>query len=795
MKRFLQFKKDTRGVALIYVIVTASVLLLLGAATTSVAYANLKMTQIQKEADNNFYSADSVLNAMVGGLAEIASIAYEEAYTDVVSTITEYDNVAAMRARFEELYTNSLNELLKDETNVDASEIYNRYSVSRLRSCAEQTYSEDYSYFIDASGGENYMDELQSEDGKRSLVLRNVHIVYQDDSGYYDEITTDIKMEVPDVGLKMLPPNPDYFNTLLIAGNGVVVEGGTAVNLYGDMYVRVDDDDTTMIENALEVKGNASVGVYPTHEAVLAGPIKTNMMSTIKFNNWEASDGVIDAPQSYLWTEDLQLGKRSITDLTGNIFVYDDLEVNGSHSSVNLTGSYYGFSKETGSASDSSSISINGAHTELNMSGLENLILGGASYIKTSLVEGREANSSDIQMGEALALKSNQIAYLVDPREFAEATDPSTDLKNFVANPMSYAQYDAMIAADEWSTVANRIKYRELSTGFSYNDFCRNGRVDIVKVFSALNGGTVYIYVQYQSPLDAANYFNALMQSDSETAMRLRAYSEQYLSKFTINKDTQLLLNANYVSTNYEEYAGAQTTNGGTPIQTIIPIDESAQSGLGYGFVSSDNPTEYKQIIANILEQANSRYIGDGTNGLKNKATFDDIINRDNLRAFIQNATIASGSYVDHNTDIEISKVRQEGVGDGAIIRGSTEATAVIVDNEGKNPYRLSSGTGLVIATGDIIVEGSWIGGIIAGGTVTFNTGSSINPTTVQYDQAMVSTVLYLYFRHGDPLETMAVINIYKGFENYEVAEAAQERSDREDMIKNCITYHNWTKG
>ena len=93
IKKFIQ---DKSGAALVYVLVTASMLILLGAATTSVAYANLKATQIQKEADNNFYNADGVVNAIVGGLAEVASIAYEEAYDEILATITEYDTTGAI---------------------------------------------------------------------------------------------------------------------------------------------------------------------------------------------------------------------------------------------------------------------------------------------------------------------------------------------------------------------------------------------------------------------------------------------------------------------------------------------------------------------------------------------------------------------------------------------------------------------------------------------------------------------------------------------------------------------------
>ena len=498
-----------------------------------------------------------------------------------------------------------------------------------------------------------------------------------------------------------------------------------------------------------------------------------------------------------MWTDNICLGRYSKADLDGNIFVYDDLEVNGSYAKVKLSGSYYGYSNKN-IASESSSININGAHTEIDLTELDNLILAGSSFIQTSAIASTQAdiqNDTNIQMGEAFSVKSNQIAYLVDDREWKVKTG-SNDIEKFVSNPMSYTQYQEMETANgNWDTIKSRIRNRvlTLSGDIRYADY----GADIIKIYSPLYGGCVYFYVQFSNADNAAKYFNDVSKNNAETALRLRTYAAQYISNLKLNSTTQLLVNSNYITTPTDGttvYAGEKATESGTSIQTIIPQRADDPNGLGYHF---DPGATYRETVREIIAQAQSRYAPEEGTGLQDKAKFDDLINIDNLKALIENAANSS-IRADENTDITITNLTGT---KGVKITGSTSAAAIIVDNADevdennkRKPYVLKGGTGLVIATGDVQVAGDWIGAIVSGGKVTFAAGSPNSPITLQYDQAMVSTVLYLYFRYGTPEKTMAVINIYKGFENYEVAQASQDRGVNEDMIRNCISFSNWAK-
>ena len=86
----------------------------------------------------------------------------------------------------------------------------------------------------------------------------------------------------------------------------------------------------------------------------------------------------------------------------------------GSGCSVKLDGTYTGFGGDTASTTDrnedkSSSILIGGNSTSLDLSGLSKLTLAGVSFINPTTAD----NKSGIPMGQSVAVKTDQLAYLV----------------------------------------------------------------------------------------------------------------------------------------------------------------------------------------------------------------------------------------------------------------------------------------------------------------------------------------------------------------------------------------------
>ena len=135
--------------------------------------------------------------------------------------------------------------------------------------------------------------------------------------------------------------------------------------------------------------------------------------------------------------------------LYANAYIADDLEINNDNAEIELSGNYYGYNfsqtddidrvlSEYAEAAyingelkkghyNSSAIIVNGNNANLDFSALDNLYVAGRAYIETSRTrtttvsdDGKTATTSyievegnsDVQTGESISVKSNQVAYM-----------------------------------------------------------------------------------------------------------------------------------------------------------------------------------------------------------------------------------------------------------------------------------------------------------------------------------------------------------------------------------------------
>jgi len=743
--------KDVRGAALVYVIVAAALIVMLGAATTATAYVNLRATQVQEKSDNNFYSADTVMNAIVSGLENDISTAYETAYTKVITNLNTYPSLDDARDDFDALFLNSLDSLLND--GAESFSFY--YSAEHIQGYVQAVFEDDIRYTVTALNGDNYLDML--EDG---LMLRNLHVTYEDDTGYFDEITTDIKIAIPEFHPEHIQKAELQLNAFVV-DNGLEIDFSKGLQINGDAYINERESD----HNAILLNDKTSLSIISPLELIAGGHIITKDDTNLTFKGKDE----LSNKSNFIWTENMDFGRYTIADIHGQTFVYDDMEINGMYSEVTLAGEYYGYSQSATDVDESSSINVNGAHTKLDIQELDMLVLAGSSYISTSTVtpgNDRYSNSTDIQLGEALSVKSNQIAYLVDDKEFTQA-----DVKDFVSNPMSYAQYEALVSSNtNWSEAARKMLNKELSYGKSYAEY----GATIVPVFSNRDNGTVYLYLNFANPDDAAEYFVDAYKGNTLLSQRLRTYAAQYITSLKLNTDAALLVNENYIDQSVALY-----TEDNLPTFT---------DGLGYEQTKPD-----QTAMNGVLNKLREDYLGDGTidgEGEKYKVLYSKLINEDQFKAFISKAT-AADSYTDHHTDSQM-----EVVDNGVILTGTNGAKAILIDNMGKEPYELGTGKGLVIVSGDLHITGDWLGTIIVGGRAYCKEGAQNAPLDITVDDMTVRSVLPLYFtlEVGGTSESMSVVNVFNGYEFVGVNNATSDHGINADMISACLSFTNWNK-
>ena len=743
--------KDVRGAALIYVIVASALIILLGAATTATAYVNLRATQVQENSDNNFYNADAIMNAIVGGLKSDISLAYEVAYTNTLMSApsmeeTDVDGVKMVVKTFKKDFVNAIYAVLSDEDN--SSRWY--YDLDHIKKYVEQTHPGDLRYTISAVNGNNYLDVTET-----GVILRNLHITYENDSGYFDEITTDIEIDATgyiEIIEKSGGLTPYEFESNIVIDDGLEINFGKQLTITGDTYINERESD----KSAILLNGASSLTVKSPNVLVAGGFVKLLENTSLDFR----SDN--DVIKNKIWTEDIDIGIGSTVNISGVIYVTDDLEVNGSYSEVYLAGDYYGYSKSSSSADNSSAININGAHTLLDIEKLDSLLLAGSSYIATSTVNSGSDydNTQDIQTGEALSVKSNQIAYFVDDKEFSQ-----NDIKLFISNPMSTAQYETMVTVNGgWAAVESKLLNKKLSYGKTYAEL---GVKDIIQVFSGKDGGTVYLYLGFDDPDAAAKFFVTAYTGNSLLSQRLRTYAAQYITSLNLSSETDLLVNENFISQSTQLYTEDN-------LLTIL-------NGLGYN-EASPNQSSMNSILTTINTQyfGNNERTGDGQ---KYEKLYEKIIIQEKLEEFIDYAT--NIAYTDHHTNNEISLTEN-----GVIINGTSGAKAILVDNAGGEPYELGSGKGVVIVSGDLHITGDWLGTIIVGGRA-YCTEASCNLIT---DLSVTKSVLDLYITmaDGDKEVYMMIANIFKMSENAMVVPASTESKD--DVVSESIKFTNWNR-
>ena len=335
--------KDVSGAALVYVIIAATIVVLLGAATTVTAYANLKTTQIQENSENNFYNADSIMNAIVSGLEYDMSQAYASAYTQIVTKADTYRSDTEMKDDFEAIFLSDLRSILNEEFELSdgrepgetADSIKVSYSIAHLQKYAQQVFKDEsnmFSYSITAINGNNHIDETAT-----GLILKNLHVTYEDNSGYFDEITTDIKLDVPSVD-PYIPTIVSIPVDAVVADYGVNVEFDTEVEITGNTYINENYKDglTKHADTNDPYAGKLHQGdvillntsskliINTPDEIVAGGNIKTDLLSKLIIKGDEDSnDG------NKIWTENIDVGRESSVDILGQSYVMDDLEING----------------------------------------------------------------------------------------------------------------------------------------------------------------------------------------------------------------------------------------------------------------------------------------------------------------------------------------------------------------------------------------------------------------------------------------------------------------------------------
>ena len=240
MKCIIKKEDRNKGAALASVIIAMTVVSVLVVAIIFAAYTNFNMKVVDKKSTDNFYTAESVLDQISGGLINEMSTGYTRAYTEVMSSYGNYTTIADLQHAFRTAYVLNLVEELQiqngelDDRNNPMLEDSTHYSLRNLRSYVDASAypsTATYTVGIDTSAtGGNMIETLA--DG---LVLRNILVTFTN-GGYTDSISTDIKITIPGMVFSLISSMPDIADFAYVAEDGVYLNANTTLTLNGDAY-------------------------------------------------------------------------------------------------------------------------------------------------------------------------------------------------------------------------------------------------------------------------------------------------------------------------------------------------------------------------------------------------------------------------------------------------------------------------------------------------------------------------------------------------------------------------------
>ena len=677
------FHKDDRGASLLAVLILMVVVSAIAVVITKITIVNIQMKEVERGTKKNFYSADAIMDDLRTGAREQAETALENAYADVLQHYVDYTS-GGKNAQdvFKQNYMNGLEKYFADPmktpvdtTNEQGNVVYRvaGYDADKVKGCILDGTQQGC--FVAPADPKYEIDY-----GTGTFTLKDVRVVYKDAQDYETTITTDLVFSTPDMNFSGQSQVKEFMKYALIADDQINVNASN-VTVDGSVYAGV---------GGIVASGNGT-GELKGRMILTRGDIVADMGSALKVGDGNSS----------IWAENLMTtGKSAATlDVNGNIYVADDLALNAKESKVTLQGNYYGynFQKNYGAgdtvatdADFSSAIMINGKSSSLNIQNLKYLLLAGRTYIS----RGNNSSNTDIQMGESIAARTNQLAYYVPERYVKVESGESTLLK--------------------WND-AQKVRIGEKEYPIGESDYAASIHVDPVKLDGWLNHANpivpyyytngVNYYLNFKSQQDANEFYAAYYAGNTSKAGGLAG---TYLDKNALiidehNKVIMTLSGDIMYRTKPEEMFQEKAV-------TIEPDNWKDSAGLLWDYCSK-LAVSYKSLELGLKDFGQSvtpdqvRFSVTDENGHEKidksiDPLFDKLIDRSALQE-------------------EIAKHKNPGDAGFTVYHPADDV--YLIDNTGVYDLPTSITKGIVVATGSVKVSGNFEGLIISGGKVTFD--------------------------------------------------------------------------
>lgn len=771
-----KFHKDNAGSAMVMVMVAIALIGLLVSILMFVSYAGYQMRLTDKQGKNTFYTAETVLDEINVGLQEEISLALSEAYVDLMSNYGLYETPEKRRNQLYTIYYNKL----RDRLYLDAMH-KTEYDIDKLRGYLTEAVLGDGAG-ADGSvahfGTYGAVVESNLTPASYALVLTNtgitlkdLKVTYVDESGFVSIISTDIKIVLPSVSFAQSSAFPDLNKYAMIADDGLKIYNtrvGGSVDIFGDIYAG-------NLEVGLESGAvSAAVNLKKADDAPEDGYSRVVSRETLAVGG----NMTLNAEDIELWSRDIQLDGGTLS-LSGVTNVQDDLTLQGAGSRLVIKGEYNGYGVSESDETQSSAIVINGKNSFLDLSNTEILTLGGHAYVSTAYTEQEgdaadaveRQNRNNVLMGESIAVKSNQLIYLVPPECLGCKIEASglTGESKYYRNPLTREQYqeifvdqrDKFVQIDEKRSVA-ALGGKSLEDYMVQEEVAGSAEKQYVPevIFKQSNNGTlVYCYMRFKNEEAANAYFRDYYSVNGE---EIEKYTRLYAKEIKIMDPESMA--SYYLAGNVLAYDEAGT---GSVIRATDAHGQRQQAGLA-ALTRTDMFRALNAKLVTNLAQLSPAEQGRGV--------FENVIDGDEMDAVM--AVLDD----DH---------------DGEIIIDNADGTKKALLT--KNNYVVSQATPeeikLIVCRGDVSVKKDFKGLIIASGTVTVNDTEDTDGKVELLNISMEDFTELMLSKATRSGTDYYVLDVFRDGKNYAFSSgAAMDVGTRQVDLGDLIRYERWSK-
>ena len=434
---------------------------------------------------------------------------------------------------------------------------------------------------------------------------------------------------------------------------------------------------------------------------------------------------------------------------------------------------------------DSSAILVNGTDTEIYLNELKNLTLAGNSYI--SLTKANDGITSedgvsntgvqDVMMGQSIAVKSDQLAYLV-PAQCIGVDASGKTVLNGASNPITLEQYkDKIRDQADVTEVALNIPSATLN-GHTLAEYGLTQN-NIQKIFKRINSKItlVYYYVSFDSTSDTARananrYFQDYYGANQQT---MEAYTGLYTKAIQV-RGLQTGACVMHLAGNVAMYDSSAAAGSKEKLLDATLTSDGANAG--YQALLASDQLKFQALSKKMIDVYEQLLPSEKTDAAN---AYTNLVNEGEITTFHAVLNGSTGN-----------KVEAKYFGNTTGSLAEQNYKAVIVKGDYTYPEAgFGEFKGLIIADGDVKVTKNFQGTILSGGTITLDQNVNVEPDrdavlhALTYSQTIVSS--------AGKTQEYHVVDFLNGGDGY-LSSNGKSYKNSDINLGDLIVYENWQK-